>query len=82
MNKAIPRANRPPKVRASEGLMAVAAPVLDDVAELDVAELEVEVPVGAPVEVPLAPVLAVVPVVPFEAVVPARLTVALAARAL
>lgn len=77
MNKAIPSANRPPKVRASEGLMAAAAPVL-----ADVEELEVDVLVDVPVDVPLAPEFSVLPVVPFEVEVPARLTVALAARAL
>ena len=67
-------------MRASEGLMAVAAPVLADAVEL---EVDVpDVPVDVPVDVPLEPVFAVLPVVPFEVEVPARLTVALAARAL
>jgi hypothetical protein len=75
MNKAIPRANRPPKVRASDGLMAVAAPV-----EAPVAALEVEVEV--PEAVLSVPEEAVVPAVPFAVDPPGRLTVDLAASAL
>jgi hypothetical protein len=41
MNRAIPRAKRPPKERASEGLIAIAAEDEDE--EVDEEEVEVEV---------------------------------------
>ena len=78
MNKAIPRANRPPRVRASDGLMAVAAPVEEAPVEEPVAVLEVEVPEA----VLSVPEDSVVPEVPFAVDPPGRLTVALAASAL
>jgi hypothetical protein len=78
MNKAIPRANRPPRERASEGLMAVAAEVEVDLAALEVEDAEELVPVPELLEVEPE---AVEPEVPLETEVPGRLTVALAARA-
>lgn len=84
MNKAIPRANRPPKVRASDGLIAVAAPVEVPELALEVEVAEVEVPeavLSVPEEVLSVPE-AVVPEVPFAVDPPGRLTVALAASAL
>jgi len=75
-NKATPRANRPPRVSASVGFMEVAAPVLVVVAALEVEEA---VPEAALESVADA---AISPEVPLETDVPARLTVASAARAL
>lgn len=75
MNKAIPTANRPPKLRISEGLIAVAAPVLVEEAAVEV-EDEVELAVAVPSEP-----LAISPAVPLAVEPPGRLTVAFAARA-
>jgi len=62
-------------VSASDGLIAVAAPVV-----VDEAAVELEVPVAELVPV-LVPDAAISPEVPLEMVVPARLTVASFARA-
>ena len=71
----MPSASTPPKVSASEGFIAVAAPVAVDEAAPDV-ELAVLVVESVPVAD-----AAISPLVPLETALPARLTVASAARA-
>jgi hypothetical protein len=72
MNKTIPTAKSPPKLSISEGLIEVAAPVLEAEAAVEVEdEPEDELEVPEPATWPAVP-LAVVP--------PGRLTVAFAAR--
>ena len=82
MNKAIPRANRPPKESASDGLKAVAAEEEEAVDEEEVeVEVEVEeVPEAELLSDPELLLLVVVPAVPLETALPGRLTVAFAAR--